>query len=563
MGTASRMSKAVVKSAAVLLLSMQAVVCARAESIQDIRFWSAGELTRVTIETESEVKFKFGSLDRPDRFFIDLKSVEPGSGKKTIAIGDGLVSQIRVGRKEASVTRVVLDLQSKASVSVNQLSNPNRLVFELKRAGGKPIVSRVEPPLQPPPVVAKVRAVKGFQMPRLRGPAPNAALMLQAPPLVSAAVVLPAFYAARFPLKVALPMELSRAAARTVEASHLSFPTLRLSPPPKIQTVAASLPARYALRFPPKVKPPAKFVPEPEERPMTAPAVPATVTVAKVAPAPAPVRGVPPSNPPESQLARLAQPAERTSAGTRSLTRALGLKLERVVLDAGHGGHDTGTISASGLLEKDLVLDVTLRLGKLIEDRLGAEVVYTRDDDTFIPLRRRTEIANERRADLFLSVHANSSSARSIAGTETYFLNFSNSKEDMDVASRENAGSEQSIHDLSDLVRKIALQAKVEESREFAERIQSATYELSTSTVGRVKNRGVKKAPFVVLIGAEMPSVLSEIGFITNAKEEALMKKPEYRQKIAEALLKGITKYADSLSHFAVAARGTETTKGE
>jgi N-acetylmuramoyl-L-alanine amidase len=248
-------------------------------------------------------------------------------------------------------------------------------------------------------------------------------------------------------------------------------------------------------------------------------------------------------------------PAQATSngVGDRSLTRVLGLKLGRVVIDPGHGGHDVGTSGPSGFYEKDLVLDVSLRLGALIERRLNSEVVYTRSDDTFIPLRERTEIANEHRADLFLSIHANSSSASAASGIETYYLNFTTSKSALDVAARENAGSDRSIYDLKDLVQQITLKEKVEESREFAGKVQNSMMTLARKSNDRSRDRGVRKAPFVVLIGASMPSVLVEIGFLSNPKDEALMKKPEYRQRIAEALYKGVSQYANSLSHFQVA----------
>jgi len=237
------------------------------------------------------------------------------------------------------------------------------------------------------------------------------------------------------------------------------------------------------------------------------------------------------------------------------MIRVLGLKLGRIVLDAGHGGHDTGTVGPEGLREKDLVLDVAKRLGALIEDRLGSEVIYTRADDAFVPLERRTEIANEAKADLFLSIHANSSPLRSAAGVETYYLNLTTSRSALEVAARENSGSQKSIYELQDLLQKIALKDKVEESREFASRIQSSLYTLSARTNSRSKDRGVKKAPFVVLIGASMPSVLAEIGFISNAHDESTMKKAEYRDHIAEALYKGIASYAGTLSHFQVAQR--------
>jgi N-acetylmuramoyl-L-alanine amidase len=201
-------------------------------------------------------------------------------------------------------------------------------------------------------------------------------------------------------------------------------------------------------------------------------------------------------------------------------------------------------------------LDVALRLGKLVEDHLGAEVVYTRSDDTFVTLEGRTNLANEKKADLFISIHANSSPVPRITGMETYYLNFPSSKDAADVASRENATSEKSIFELRDLVQKITLHDKSEESKEFAGRVQAALYAFSTKNFPAEKNRGVKKAPFVVLIGASMPSILAEIGFLTNTREESLLKKPDYRQKLAEALFHGLSKYADSLSHFQVAQAG-------
>jgi N-acetylmuramoyl-L-alanine amidase len=249
------------------------------------------------------------------------------------------------------------------------------------------------------------------------------------------------------------------------------------------------------------------------------------------------------------------EPAKRNINGDRSLTRVLGLKLGRVAIDPGHGGKDIGTHGPSGLNEKDVVLDVARRLGALIEDRLGSEVVYTRSDDTFVPLEERTRIANERKADLFLSIHANSSPFRTAAGVEMYYLNFTTSKAALDVAARENAGSGRSIYDLKELLAKIALKDKIDESREFASRLQTSLSVLETKGNTAAKNRGLKKAPFIVLIGASMPSVLAEIGFLTNSGDEAMLRKSEHRQKIAEALYKGIANYADTLSHFQVAQK--------
>jgi N-acetylmuramoyl-L-alanine amidase len=250
-----------------------------------------------------------------------------------------------------------------------------------------------------------------------------------------------------------------------------------------------------------------------------------------------------------------ALPAKHNADGEESLTRVLGLKLGRVVIDPGHGGHDEGTHGPTGLTEKEVVLDIAKRLGALLEQRLGTEVVYTREDDTFIPLEERTRIANDHKADLFLSIHANSSPVRGVSGVESYYLNFTTSKTALDVATRENATAQSSIFDLQQVLQKIAVKDKIDESREFATRIQTALFAISTKTNSAARDRGVKKAPFVVLIGASMPSVLAEIGFLTNSNDEALLRNPAHRQKIADALYKGIASYADTLSHFAVAQR--------
>jgi N-acetylmuramoyl-L-alanine amidase len=250
--------------------------------------------------------------------------------------------------------------------------------------------------------------------------------------------------------------------------------------------------------------------------------------------------------------------ARPMAAGDRSLIRALGLKIGKIVIDAGHGGHDTGTIGPNGLLEKDLVLDVARRLGRLLEARLGAEVVYTRQDDTFIPLETRTAIANRERADLFISIHANSSRDSDARGVETYYLNFTSSPEALEVAARENAVSEKSIHELQDLVKKIALKEKIDESREFATNVQESLYGgLSLRNAG-IRNRGIKKAPFIVLIGANMPSILAEISFVSNPSDERKLQTAEHRQRIAESLYRGVSKYAGGLSGVKVASKGSK-----
>ena len=202
-----------------------------------------------------------------------------------------------------------------------------------------------------------------------------------------------------------------------------------------------------------------------------------------------------------------------------------------------------------------MVLDVAKRLGRLLESRLGAEVIYTRQDDTFIPLETRTAIANRERADLFISIHANSSRDSDARGVETYYLNFTSSPEALEVAARENAVSEKSIYELQDLVKKIALKEKIEESREFAGDVQESLYGGLALNNTHLRNRGIKKAPFIVLIGANMPSILAEISFVSNPTDERKLETSEHRQRIAESLYRGVAKYANGLSGVKVASK--------
>jgi N-acetylmuramoyl-L-alanine amidase len=180
--------------------------------------------------------------------------------------------------------------------------------------------------------------------------------------------------------------------------------------------------------------------------------------------------------------------------------------------------------------------------------------VYTRTEDIAVPLEERTALANEREADLFLSIHANSG-IRSAAGSETYYLNFTTSKSAMDVAARENASSQRSIYELQGLIEKIALKDKVDESREFAAKVQTSLFRELARANSASRDRGVRKAPFLVLTGASMPSVLSEIAFLSNPREERLLKREDYRQRIAEGLFKGVSQYAATLSRFQVAEK--------
>lgn len=239
-------------------------------------------------------------------------------------------------------------------------------------------------------------------------------------------------------------------------------------------------------------------------------------------------------------------PPAANTAGRFSLSRQLGLGIARIVIDPGHGGHDPGT-KTRGLSEADLVLDVSLRLEALLLKEPGVEVVLTRRTNMFVPLEERTAIANREGADLFLSIHANSSRNNRAGGVETYFLNFASNPDAEAVAARENSASGRTMHSLPDIVKAITLNNKLDESRDFATLVQRAMVDTLARSNQSLRDRGVKQAPFVVLIGAGMPSVLAEIAFMTHSQEGKMLKSAAYRQRIAEALFQGVRRYQRAL----------------
>ena len=511
-----------------------------------VRFWSLGDVTRVAIEVSSEFKYRSEKLTNPDRLVFDIQGAKPEMGPKgmhVIAVDDALLKQLRVAETQPGVTRVVLDLAQPVDFTASQLSNPDRLMLEIKSKDHQA------------PAATSTSGVRSLT------DSPSHTI---APDLVAAAPVPSAIVASPVP-----PPPAPVAVALKPEPKRFDPPPLRaesLRAEAKPELIGQPLFAPYVRQPkdplpPPSVKPDPSLIASSRSAGLLRPVTLPEPTIEKGLPEKSSAKLEPVVKDPVIKEAIIKDPGPKepikealpAKNGARSLTRVLGLKLGRVVIDPGHGGHDMGTHGPSGLTEKEVVLDVARRLGTLLEDRLASEVVFTRSDDTFIPLEERTHIANEHKADLFLSIHANSSPYRTAAGVETYYLNFTTSKAALDLAARENATSDRSVFDLKEILQKIALKDKIDESREFATSLQTALYSVSAKGNVAAKNRGIKRAPFVVLIGASMPSVLAEIGFLTNPADEALMKKPDQRQKIAEALYKGVAGYAETLSHFQVA----------
>ncbi|RLA94121.1 MAG: N-acetylmuramoyl-L-alanine amidase [Deltaproteobacteria bacterium] len=222
-----------------------------------------------------------------------------------------------------------------------------------------------------------------------------------------------------------------------------------------------------------------------------------------------------------------------------------------VVVDPGHGGRDPGAIGPTGLKEKDVVLKIAKRVRDKIRRRLGWRVVLTREGDRYIPLEQRTAIANARKGDLFLSIHCNASRRRSRRGVETYFLSFTTDKQALRLAARENGVPPSKIDALQLILYDLMLRAKVEESRKFALHVQRELVRSLRRRYARVVNLGVKQAPFLVLVGAKMPSILAEVSFISNRTEERRLRDPRYLDLLAEGITQGLRRYVEGATQLA------------
>jgi N-acetylmuramoyl-L-alanine amidase len=485
--------------------------------VSGIRHWSTPVYTRIAIDLQDQVAYQAARVPNPDRIYFDLYGSRLGAGlngKSVEVVDDGFLKRIRAAQFSNNVTRIVLDVSSVSDYSAFLLPNPWRLIIDIHglKTGATPTTNLASLPPASQPAVRQPVPYPASKPPVANTPQPAAVASAAAGAHSGTQEI------------AALGQQPNRVQATDHPTTH-----------PIAASVAGTVPA-----------------PQPDDGSLAAAApVPTNppVNSSHSRKKPSPTRPPPPDTPDADDTPSApSHEAEPTAAGERSLVRTLGLKIGRIVIDAGHGGHDSGTTGPGGIEEKEVVLDVALRLGKLLKQRLGADVIFTRDNDTFIPLETRTAIANKAQADLFLSIHANSSPDSSARGVETYYLNFTTSPDALEVAARENAVSNESIHELSDLVKKITLKDKIDESREFAADVQKSLYgDLEDGNPG-LRDRGVKKAPFVVLIGANMPSILAEISFLTNSDDARELRQPAYRQRIAESLYRGVSRYISGLS---------------
>ena len=480
----------------------------RVVMITGMRHWSNPTSTRIAIDLGGQVQYEAARVPNPDRIFFDLHGARLApslNGHQVEVIDDGYLKRIRAAQFHPDVTRVVLDVTDVSQYSAFLLPNPWRLIIDIhsdKNGAKSPQFASIGPS-QPTPRSSDSTLADVAKLGNDTGKIAATAGPTSGP------------VSARVPGTTPAPDTPASAQENPAPVNPTIGPTIGSTVGPALGSASGSASAPASSTSNSKKRQKSKNTPATGDA---------------------------------EEASALPHAADPDSDGQRSLVRALGLKVGRIVIDAGHGGHDSGTLGPGGIQEKDVVLDVALRVGKLLHQRLGAEIVYTRDDDTFIPLETRTAIANKAQADLFLSIHANSSPEPDARGVETYYLNFTSDPNALDVAARENAVSTQSVHQLSDLVRKITLKDKIDESREFAADVDAGLYSGLKAGNPGLKDRGVKKAPFVVLIGAQMPSILAEISFLTNPDDAEQLRQGSYRQRIAESLDAGVERYLHGLS---------------
>jgi N-acetylmuramoyl-L-alanine amidase len=415
------------------------------------------------------------------------------------------------------LVRVTLALDREVIFAEETLTGPARVFFDFKNVDAAPALK--DAVLRyPSDIVRQIRV----------GRHPNAIRVV----LDLEGVSRHSVYTLYNPFRIVIDAEAATPPRLAAEASAAGKPVAVVAEPPVVPTVM------------------------PEPTPVAAaPVAPASVAPTSAADPAVGTRAATVSAAPLAPLAPLA-PSGNTAGGF-SIARQLGLGVAKVVIDPGHGGYDPGA-EAKGLTEAELTLDLALRLEKLLLQEPGLEVVLTRRSDVYVALEERTAIANREAADLFLSIHANTSRATAARGVETYFLSFAASPDAEAVAARENSAHVGEMHRLPDIIKAIALNNKLDESRDLATMVQEALVTRLRRSNKSLVNRGVKKAPFVVLIGAEMPSVLAEVSFLTNRQEAQLLKTAPYKQRIAEALHAAVMRYRRSLKSVSAVAAQTD-----
>lgn len=487
----------------------------READFQRVRYWASDDYARVVFDVSKRIHYKIQEGEADNRIVVDLLGVEGASGvDKKIVPPSGLIKSIEISSLNKEISRVMIELKAGGSYSTMELSDPDRIVVDIN------VDQEVGT------VAAKTDAVASVPQPAM-APVP----VMPTEPVVATPDI-----------PVVLP-EISKPSP-TVE-SALS------SPEPVAPEQKTASPVEKA-----EVNPKAteSVVNEPVKKPVSPPTANAAVNIAVINP----IDALPAVDPAlvEAGLVNAEKPVTAEHVVSEFDTRRIknvslapvrNYKVKTIVIDPGHGGKDPGAIGRQGLMEKDIVLDISLRLQKKLLKDCDCRVLMTRSKDVFIPLEERTAFANMANADLFISVHANSNLQRRVNGVETYFLSPARSKNESYVAAKENMlttdTENEDTNDLAFILFDMQNTDKINESSQMASVIQDSLV-TTMKTRYAVRDNGVKKAMFYVLHGARMPSILVETSFISNPKEEKLLANGDYRDIIAKGIAAGVENYS-------------------
>ncbi|MEW6266386.1 MAG: N-acetylmuramoyl-L-alanine amidase [Thermodesulfobacteriota bacterium] len=458
--------------------------------VTGLRHWQNPNYSRVAVDLDREVGFKDHIL-RPDpehnqplRLYLDLKDARIApSLKDELIIADGLVKRARLAQYDPETVRVVLDIQHIKNYRIFSIANPFRILIDVTGQDEEPAS-----PGQPAPPDPKAEPRPGPEK----------------------------------------PAEAKSDPAPEPKTDPKSKPRVEVKSEAKSEKKDAKDPKHEVKPEPKEVKPETKIKPGGPTRPEPTP----------------PLEDLRSAALKRKQIPR--GPAQTDPTTQTSLARQLGLGVRKIVLDAGHGGKDHGATGVTGLREKDLTLALAQLLAAKLREQLGLTVVLTRDKDVFLPLEERTALANTHGADLFISLHANAHPSAKVNGIETYFLNITTDKEAMRVAERENASTSKNMSDLQKILRDLMLNSKIAESANLGAKVHRALI-VRLGRKYKIHDLGVKQAPFYVLIGANMPSLLVEVGFISNQAEESRLRNKQYLDLFADGLLDGIKAYLASI----------------
>jgi N-acetylmuramoyl-L-alanine amidase len=521
--------------------------------VQNIRHWSTTEYTRVTVDMDSDAKYSAASLSNPQRIYFDISHAKLSGDlqQRAISVDDRLLRQIRVAAKSSDIVRIVLDLVGESQYTITELRNPFRIVVDLHGPLSASVrLNKPDTKLNPPSGKSvSATASKINQASENKAHKSAGAIADRSELRANASTASTITAKTNNPPVAIAGMGTHR--VDDVKLASVTLPASVVQAPPTTDSNNAKDPEDSFVKTGASKETSANALLDTK---VLLPSIPASKN--RTESMKADLSPQSPSNPASGsktenrkKLAANRYPtsipkaAPSTSYGDRTLTRMLGLKIGRIVIDPGHGGDDLGSVGPGGLLEKDLVLSLACDLQQLLQKRLGAEVFLTRYNDTFVSLEERTAIANQHRADIFISIHANSSRSRSTSGVETYYLDFAKTNAAREIASRENSTADSAIHELEDLIKKIAQADKSAESRELASIVQKSLYAGVRKLIPSTQNRGVRSAPFVVLIGANMPSILAEVAFLSNPRDEKILKRPASQERVVKALFFGIEGY--------------------